>query len=380
MTTVDSKKIKVLFVIVQMGMGGSEHLVWDLIRSLDRSRFSPYLAWFYGEKPLQQFVDLNIPLFHIPKIRRLDLSTMRQVGKLIQEHQIDVVNAHHYLSLIYSFYGCKLANRIGLIYTEHSLWEIKKISPKWQFVGRRVLPFADVSVGISAEVRAGLKSIFHLTDKQTCTIVNGVDCQLLAPPEDKKHCKQKLGFSEENISIGMVANLKKNKNHIFLLKAFRQLLKEHPQLNLFFVGQGFEGDLEGSEEEIQQYIAEHNLNKNVSLLGARADVPDILKALDIFCLTSYQEGLPISLIEAMASGLPVVGTNVAGIKGVIDHDVNGFLVEPDNEEQLSASLHKLVADSALRLRFGKKSRELATTKYSLNTCMNQYQNIFQDCC
>lgn len=376
---VPKKKIQVLFVIVQMKMGGSEHLVWDLIRSLDRDMFEPHLAWFYEDSPLQEFVDLDVPLYHIAKVHRFDWSTMRMLSKIISKQQIDVVNAHHFLSFFYSFYGCKLANRRGLVYTEHSLWEIEAISPKWRFIGRMLLPFADAAVGISDEVRNGLKSTFKLKGSKACVITNGVDCQLLGPAVDKAQYKTKYGFSGSDIIIGMVANLKNNKNHIFLLQVFRTLQKTFDNLKLVFVGQGFTGDPEGSEDEIRSFIKESDLQKSVSLLGARSDVPDLLKTFDIFCLTSFQEGLPISLIEAMASGLPVVGTDVTGIKDVINHKTNGFLVELNNEKQLSDALHKLVEDPQLRLRFGKKSREMAESTYALKGCIETYQHLFNSC-
>jgi glycosyltransferase involved in cell wall biosynthesis len=374
-----AKKINVLFIIVQMKMGGSEHLVWDLVRNLDRRRFSPHVAWFYENEPLSQFVELQIPLFHIPKTKRFDFSTMRALGKIIKDNRIDVVNAHHFLSLIYAFYGCKLVNRIGLIYTEHSSWEIQAISPKWQMVGRMVLRFTDACVGISEKVRTELTTFFKLSNDRTHTITNGVDCRLLTASAKKNDFKSKYGFPPDDIIIGMVANLKKNKNHLFLLRVFQQLQHLNKRLKLVFVGQGFAGDPEGSEEEIRRFINETALVENVFLLGSRADVPDLLKVFDIFCLTSYQEGLPLGLIEAMASGLPVVGTDVDGIRGVIEQGKNGFLVGLNDEQQLAAALQKLVEDPSLRLRFGARSREIASQNYSLEDCIEKYQRLFQDC-
>jgi glycosyltransferase involved in cell wall biosynthesis len=371
-------KINVLFVIVQMKMGGSEHLVWDLIRNLDRTRFTPHLAWFYEEKPLRQFSELNVPLFYVPKVKRFDFATMRQLGKIIRENKIDVVNAHHFLSLVYSFYGCKLENRIGLIYTEHSVWEIQAISAKWRFMGRVLLRFTDASVGISDKVKAALAATFNLKKHKTFSIPNGVDCHRLKAPKDKDFFKIKYGLAPDDIVLGMVANLKKNKNHIFLLKVFRKLRKQNHRLKLLIIGQAFENDPEGSEDEIRRFIIASRLEDDVLLLGARTDIPELLKALDIFCLTSYREGLPISVIEAMASGLPVVGTNVEGIKDVIVHGKNGFLVELNNQEKLAEALQTLIADPVVRLKIGAESRKIASLKYPLEKCVGHYQLLFQN--
>ncbi|RWX48963.1 Glycosyltransferase involved in cell wall bisynthesis [Candidatus Electrothrix marina] len=372
----EKRKINVLFVIIHMEMGGSEHLVWDLIRNLDRSVFRPHVAWFYQEKPLQEFLDLDVPLFFIPKIKRLDLSVMGKLSGIIKDNEINVVNAHHYLSLVYSFYGCKLKSRSKLIYTEHSEWEVQAISGKWLFVGRRLLRYTDAVVGISSKVTKCLQDTFRLPENKICTIVNGVDCTMFSVAHNTEQYKIKYGLERDDFVLGIVANLKKNKNHIFLLKAFQKLRQRNNNLKLLIIGQGFKGDPEGSEEDIRNFITSAGLESSALLLGGRTDVPDLLKALDIFCLTSCKEGLPISLIEAMATGLPVIGTNVEGIQDVIIPHSNGYLVELNDEEQLVQALESLIEDSSLRHEFGGMSRQLASQNYAFENCLRQYQSLF----
>lgn len=359
-----------------MKMGGSEHLVWDLIRNLDRNSFSPHLAWFYQEKPLQEFLDLNIPLYHVPKKKRFDFKTMQQLADIISRNAIDVVNAHHYLSFVYSFYGCKIANRKGLLYTEHSAWELQSISTKWKYMGRLFLRMPNPAIGISEMVSNELKKVFWLPAKAVETITNGVDCVRMTPTDNKDQAKKKVGLQPKDIVLGIVANLKQNKNHIYLLKAFKRLHQESNHLKLLVVGQGFEDDPESSELEIRDYITKNDLHPAVSLLGSCSNVPEILQSLDIFCLTSYQEGLPISLIEAMATSLPVVGTRVPGIQDVILHEKNGYLVELNNVEELVTALKKLIEDPSLRLTLGIRSRKIAEENYAFSTCIRRYQDLF----
>lgn len=369
-------KINILFIIIQMKMGGSERLVCDLVRNLDRDLFNPHVAWFYEEKPLKEFEQLGIPLFYVPKVKRFDFATMHRIGRIIKENRIQVVNAHHFLSMVYSFYGTKVVNNVRLVYTEHSEWEIQAISWKWLIAGRNLLRYTDAVVGISNKVKDCLQDTFNLPKNKTHAIPNGVDCKLFSVPQDKNHYKTKCGLDGGDIVIGIVANLKKNKNHIFLLKSFKNLLLQNNKLKLLIIGQGFKDDPEGSEKDIQSFIKEAGLDDEVSLMGGRSDVPDLLKAMDIFCLVSYKEGLPISLIEAMATGLPVVGTDVAGIKDVIIPHENGFLVELNDEEQLIQALNRLIDAPSLRHKFGTKSRKLADQSYALENCMKQYQLLF----
>lgn len=363
--------------MVQMEMGGSERLVHNLALNLDRTLFNPSVAWFYGNRILKEFSDLDIPLYHVPKNKRIDFSTMNKFGEIIKDNNIHIINAHHFLSMVYSFYGCKMNNRCRLIYTEHSVWEIEKISWKWKTAGRYLLKRADGAVGVSSNVSEAIRENFNLPADKISTIRNGVDLKTFSKKIDKKAMIRKEFCIEDNEKvIGIVANFRKIKNHIFLLKAFKELTKTFMHVKLIVIGQGFKEDPENSEEEIRSFVAQNGLSKKVLFLGYRQDVSDFLGIMDIFCLTSFKEGLPISLIEAMAAGLPIVGTEVEGIKDVVIHEKNGFLVQLDDVYRLKNALNTLLCNESIRQKFGKESKSMATSAYSLEHCINEYQNLF----
>src|SRR6267378_2786976 len=116
------RRVNILFVMPQMGMGGSERLVHNLALRLDRSRFNPSVAWLFGDEVLQEFQDLKIPLHYVPKTKRVDFSAMQALQKIIECKEIDIVNAQHFMPAIYSYYGCKIAARKALVFTAHSRW------------------------------------------------------------------------------------------------------------------------------------------------------------------------------------------------------------------------------------------------------------------
>ena len=176
--------------------------------------------------------------------------------------------------------------------------------------------------------------------------------------------------------IGIVANLKKVKNHLLLLQAFAGVVEENKRVKLLVVGQGFKGEADNTEDELRRFVNNRQLAENVSFLGYRTDIPELLKVMDVFCLTSLREGLPIGLIEAMAAGLPVIGTNVDGIRDVIAPDVDGILVEPRDVTGLTGALTRLIGDPAWRLRLGRGGREKAERKYSLRRCVREYEQLF----
>ena len=287
-------KINILFMMMQMEMGGAERLIHNLALKIDRTLFRPSIAWFFGDRVLREFKDLGIPLYHIPKIKRFDFSTMQTLGMIIRENNIHIINAHHFMSMVYSFYGCKIKNHRKLIYTEHSKWEIEQIPWKWRKIGSYLLKHSDGAVGINSEVTKLMKNAFKLFPSKAITIMNGVNLKSFASNNKNSKLRTELGIAKNVKIIGMIANLKKIKNHIFLLKAFAELVKEYKNVKLLLIGQGFDGDKENSEAEIQHFINNQGLKNSVMLLGYRSDISSLLEIMDIFCLTSFKEGLPIS--------------------------------------------------------------------------------------
>lgn len=375
--TARSNMINVLFVILQTEMGGSERLVHTLVHSIDRSVFNPFVAWFFGDAPLKEFTDLHVPLFHVPKKKRIDFSAMKKLSDIVRENNIHVVNAHHFMSLVYTFYGCKIANRRRLIYTEHSAWEIDALTERWKIMGSFLLKRVDASVGVTSAVSLQIQSAFKTNEAKTFVIENGVDISRFSRSRDKAKMLASLGLREGEKVIGIVANFKKIKNHMYLLKAFNGLIKEYENVRLLLVGQGYRNDPEDTEMEIRSFIEKNGLDDKVMILGYRSDVPDLLSIMDIFCLTSFSEGLPISLIEAMAAGLPLVGTDVNGIKEVIIQNRNGILVDVNNVDEMKRALLALLGDESLRNKMGKESRYLVESQYSLNGFVRQYEDLFK---
>lgn len=362
--------------MIQMQMGGSERLVHSLVSQLDRKIFNPSIAWFFGDKVVDEFERLDVPLYHVPKLKRFDFSAMRMLGEIIRRNDIQVVNAHHFMSFVYSFYGCKVANRIKLLYTEHSCWEIETIPWRWKKTGQYLLQISDGAIGVSPSVSKGMQEIFRTTASKSFSIQNGVNLDLFQGSEKRSALRKSLKIADNEKVIGIVANLKKVKNHLLLLQAFHELIKEIPDVKLILIGKGFEGDPDNEEPAIRDFVAKNDLAPRVLMLGARSDVPVLLSVIDLFCLTSFKEGLPISLIEAMAAGLPVVGTDVSGIRDVIVPGKNGFLVQLGDVAGIKDALKKLLLDADLRDKMGKESKKMASEKYSMKRCIHDYQNLF----
>lgn len=372
------KRHNILFVIPQLDRGGSETLVYDIATRLDKSMFNVSLAYFhfYGnEKFRKAFQEKGIRLHEVWMSSSADFSAMRTMARVIRENDIHLVNAHHFISMVYSFYACKLVGRRKLVYTEHSSWEVGNVPLKWRMACRLLSGQLDNVIGVSDDVTKTLKASLYLKDEGAVTIRNGVSLSNGGSREPGS-VRREFGLSDSMKVIAMVANFRKVKNHILLLKGFRELLGELDGVRLLLIGQGYAHDPEGSEVELRRYIEESGLSGKVIFTGYRSDVMDLLSIADVFCLTSYREGLPISMLEAMSCSLPVVGTNVPGIRDVVRHGKNGFLVEADDSVAVKDSLLRILTDNQIRRDFGSESRKIVLESYSLDQCARNYQDLF----
>ena len=365
-----------LFLMPQMGLGGSERLVHSLALRLDRSRFNPSVAWLYGDEALREFKELEVPLHHVPKAKRIDVGTMRALAEIARAESIDVVNAQHFMPAVYAYYACHVAARRPLVFTAHSRWELEETPLKWRVAGGYLLKRIGASVGVSADVSAALQGVFRLEASRIVTIENGVDLDAFSRAADHRGLRSSLGLAEGDRVIGMVANLKTVKNHLFLLQAFAAVARDMANVRLLLVGQGFAGESDNTEGTLRQFVDDRGLGDRVLFLGYRTDVASLLQVMDVFCLTSLREGLPIGVIEAMAAGLPVIGTNVPGVRDVVSPGEDGLLVELDDVTALRDTLIGLLGDEERRRKLGQSGHRKAIAKYSLQRCVREYEALF----
>jgi glycosyltransferase involved in cell wall biosynthesis len=297
---------------------------------------------------------------------------MFKLSRILENENIDVVNAQHFMPTVYAYYGCR-RNARALVFTAHSSWELEDAPLKWRVAGGYLLRRISASVGVTSEVSHTIEREFGT---QAVTIENGIDIDMFAGGRQVGNQRRSLGLTSDELVIGIVANMKKVKNHLFLLQAFARVAEEYSNVKLLIIGQGFPGEIDNTEAELRLFVTNQGLTGRVLFLGYRTDIAELLQAMDLFCLTSLREGLPIGLLEAMACSLPVVATNVEGARDVIEHEKDGMLVESGDIESLATTLIDLLRDPALRLRLGAAARRKAVDKYSLKRCVEEYENLF----
>jgi glycosyltransferase involved in cell wall biosynthesis len=375
------EKINVLFVLPNFDTGGSEKLVVDLAGHLDRKQFAPVVCVFFSGVYGQKMKELGIPFYVVHEGGRIKskLEIVKFLNAIVRKHKINVVNTHHTMALLQGLLSFKLFNRTRLIHTEHSrLNNFSNITPRILAIQRLFMKFIDAALGVSQGVCDYIRDELGVPEKKIIKILNGVDIAEFSFTEDEANRKRAeyrrdLKISNDEIVIGLFANLRKEKNHALLVKAIK-ILKDRgmDNIRLVFAGDGAE------RQNIDRLIDDMGLASCVRSLGVRHDIPELMNMIDIYCLPSLFEGLPFSLIEAMAAGLPCVATNVEGNREIVRNLQNGMLVESNNPEELANALQNLSADKALREALGSRAA-LDVRELSFENMIKKYEELFLKC-
>jgi glycosyltransferase involved in cell wall biosynthesis len=172
----------------------------------------------------------------------------------------------------------------------------------------------------------------------------------------------------------VIGSLYPRKNQLMVLRALDSVVDEYPETRLDLVGPAAD---ERYQDRLQRFVRAHSLTPNVRFLGRRDDVPELLAQCDALVVGSHAEGLPHVVREAMHAGVPVVGTRVGGVPEAVEHGKTGFLVTPDDHEEMASFLGQLCADSVLCQKMGKKARLRAKEQFSQESWASTYNELLK---
>lgn len=369
-------KIRVLFVVLQLDAGGSERVVFDLARILDPEKFEVFVAAFKSGVLAEQLNSICNQIFFIDKKHGMDIFAMFEIAKIVRKYRIDIVNAHHYMPCFYSFLGTSVINNKRLIYTEHSIPEVESIAKGFHGkIFHWMLYRIKAVIGVSRAITEKFRENYPRHSDKFHEILNGVDIEKFQVKGGRTDVRKRWGFTEEHFVVGTVANFRKVKNHVCLVCAAGHLKDSHPQLRLFFVGTGFPGDAENSEDYVRTLVRDLGLQDRIIFAGYQENIPEMLSILDAFCLPSFSEGLPVSLLEAMAARIPVIGSEVNGIVEVVKDGKTGVLFSSNNHSELSCVLKYILDNPSIAKSLADNAFLYVNDFHSLKFWREEYTRI-----
>ena len=189
--------------------------------------------------------------------------------------------------------------------------------------------------------------------------------------------REELNLSSTDILVLMAANIVPGKGQLDLIKSIKILINKYPNLNLLLAGRPYESHPDSLvyDSSLKQYASKNNLSNNVHFLGWRSDIPDLLKATDIYVSTSYSESLPDVLRDAMLAGKPIVASNVGGTFELINVGKNGFIFEPGDVHSLIGYLGRLIPDPKLRASMGTEGKRIIAENFSTKVYVQNFEDM-----
>lgn len=306
----------------------------------------------------------------IPDRGPFDLSVVRNLTQLCQQENVSIWHGHDYKS---NLLGVWIRRRwpMRLVSTVHGWVDRHWKAPLYDRLDRWSLNSYQRVICVSDDLRAtcarsGIKS------ERLHVIENGIDVEQFQRRRSTTEARQAIGWPTDGICIGAIGRLSAEKGFDVLIEAVHQLRHEFPQLRLVIAGDG------PLHQTLAEQIQRLQLEGVVRLLGFCEDVPALLESLDAFVLSSRREGLPNVVLEAMAMGLPIVATSVAGIPRIIDDGSNGLLVPADDRAALAAAVRRCITDEELRRRLGAAARNAAVQRHSFAVRTQRLHEVYQD--
>jgi glycosyltransferase involved in cell wall biosynthesis len=367
------RPLRVAFVVHVMQVAGAEVLVSEIIKRLgDRVRptiFCLDKLGALGERLQAEGVDLVV----FDRKPGIDLGVAIRMGQAMREREIEVVHAHQYTPFFYAALGRLNGWRSAkIILTEHGRhypdivgWK-RRVTNRWLL--NRHADAINAVCGFSAKALAK-KDGFD--GRRIEVIENGIDLARYTSAPDRSSARAHLGLRPDLRYVIAVARFHPVKDHATLIAAFERVARAREDAHLLLVG---DGELRGA---LEAQVAAAGLGSRVTFMGVRRDVPALLRAADVFTLTSVSEAASITLLEAMASSLPVVVTAVGGNPEIVREGADGLLAPRGDAEGLGTALLRLLNDPALATRMGESGAARVREHYQLDRTVQRYFDLYQ---
>lgn len=358
--------MRIVQLIDELGFGGAEKLVVGLATELARRGHVVQLICLreIGVDPVDLTVFKNVggEILSLAKPPGLHLPTLKKLAKHLREFRADVVHTHNHLVHHYGAVAGRLAGVPVVLSTLHGSASLRT-SAKWS----QVLYWLSSMIGsgvisVCDEIRQILRDDLHLPSKKIHVIDNGVDLSNYLRIEPRAPRVSKV--------FGTMGRLEPVKDHRTLLHAFSLLRDKYKNVALRILGDG------SLKEELQALAVQLGVAADVQFMGFSLDTPGFLKDIDVFVISSYSEGLPLSVLEAMGAGLPIVGTAVGEIPNIVQTAECGWCAPPRKPDALAQAMENAMCAQDL-LALGAKARARARDYYSVERMSADYEALYR---
>lgn len=368
----------VVHVVHGFGTGGLENGMVNLFNSLPPERFRHTVVALTGYGDFRRRIHAQKVDFHaLDRAPGQGLGWTLRLLKLLRQLQPDLVHTRNLAALEAQFVAAAAGIR-ATVHGEHGrdVFDLYGQNWKYNLLRRAARPFVSNYIAVSRDLETWLRLVVRVPPRKLHQIYNGVDSVKFHPREGARPEVLPPGFAGEGaVVFGSVGRMAEVKDYPTLAQAFVRLHEAHPEraarARLAIVGEG------PARAECQAILQAANLAHLAWLPGERHDIPELMQALDVFVLPSKNEGVSNTILEALASGLPVIATAVGGNVEVVQNGVNGTLVAPGDAEALAEALLAYLDTPGRIAEQGASARQHAEQRFSLEVMADAYATVYE---
>ena len=357
---------RLLILVTDLEVGGVPLLIKNIALGLDGRDFEVHVACLSPPGPIfEELAASGIPTYALNARGPQDFIVAFRLAKLLSCLRPDVL----FTALVHANFMGRLVGRLlGIRRIFSSIHTVEK-EKRWHLQLENLFcRLSNKTVCVSNAVYRQVKEVCHAPLNQLELILNGVDVEDFNKIEESSIKIPGL-FPDRTVLI-FVGRLDAVKGVDVLIRAVSILNEKMDTIHLLIVGDG------AIRSELEALTTKLNLSDKVSFLGTRRDIPSLLRLADIKVMPSYWEGLPVSAIEAMAAGIPVIASNVEGLNEVVRESVTGILVPPGNPEMLAKAIVRCAANPQLCEEMGKNGKKVAMRDFSFQRMITSYKHLF----
>ncbi|MDI6766418.1 MAG: glycosyltransferase family 4 protein [Bacteroidota bacterium] len=367
-----SRNLRILHICSSQAWGGGEISAVKLAKRFQERGNEVVFATKLNTRIMQELQTLNVETVSASFMRHFDpVSVFKLVG-LLKHRQIDIVHVHLSRDLVHAYWAVKLGRKVPLVLQK----QVSSNINKKDFLHRQIYSQVSEVFVLSNFLKQNIIDTCPISGSKVVVIPGGVRSEdFVVSTETRNRIRKELGISSDELVFGTVGRIDRGKGYEELLNAFDRLVRKKMNVKLVIVGEPTIGET-AFAAEMKSLIKKLGIESDIVFTGYRSDIPQILSAFDAFVLASYNEAFGYVIVEALASKLPVIGTNTGGVPDIIQDNENGLLVPPGDANSLMNAMLKLYNDEKLRNRFSISGYERVKKYFDENAILNRIEDEY----
>lgn len=368
-----NQRITILYLITGFGIGGAEKALLELVKRVNKKKYRVLVASVGPGGPLEEdFKKYSEHCFHFKPRLGFDLGLVTKLMAVLRKYKVEILQTTLFYADVIGVLAARLVKLPVIISWQTALAlptgsvEDDRFRHTWAY--RLASSFMHHIVAVSDQVRKYFIQNRHIPKHKISTIHYGVDLEHFN--KNNKSIRKEIGLNENDIVLAMVGHLSEVKGHKYLVEVLPSLISTYPNLHLIIAGDG------PKRQILQKQIDNLGIQSHVHFLGVRSDIADLMCSGDVFVLPSLYEGLPNVVLEAMASSVPIVASDVGGVSELVINEKTGFLFEAKNTAQLKESLEKLLTSKKRRKTMGRNCRTRIENYFSIDFEIERFEDLY----